>query len=153
MTTMMQVGGFPLALDGRCYVPETHLWVKDVGSGQLRIGLDPLGVETNGTLAQLSFVAAGVEVVAGRPFGHLEAAKFVGPLLSPVSGLVVAVNDVALTDPAVVERDPLYEGWLIEVSPSRAGDELASLLAAPDAIVAWYTAKIEEYRLKGVIAE
>lgn len=150
---MTKVQGFPLALDGRRYVPETHMWVKDAGPDRLRIGLDPLGVETNGTLAQVSLVAAGTLVAAGRPFGHVEAAKFVGPLLSPISGTVVAVNEAALVDPAIVERDPLFAGWLVEVAAVRAAEELAPLLAAPDAIVDWYTAKIDEYRLKGVIAE
>ena len=151
--TTTQVSGFPIALDGRRYAPATHMWLKQAGPRRLRIGLDPLGVETNGTLAQLSFVPLGEQVEAGRPFGHLEAAKFVGPLLSPLSGTVLAVNEAVLADPAIVERDPLHDGWLVVISPSGGEDELAALLATPVQIVDWYAAKIDEYRLKGVIAE
>src|ERR1039458_10231728 len=79
------VAGFPLALDRR-YQAETHMWVLPTDPGRARIGMDPLGIETSGTLAQLSFVPVGTQLTAGRPFGQLEAAKFVGPLVSPVSG-------------------------------------------------------------------
>ena len=51
-------------------------------TGPGRIGMDALGIETSGTLAELSFVPVGTELTAGRPFGQLEAAKFVGPLVS-----------------------------------------------------------------------
>ena len=76
------VAGFPLALDRR-YQAETHMWVLPTDPGRARIGMDPLGIETSGTLAQLSFVPVGTQLTAGRPFGQLEAAKFVGPLVSP----------------------------------------------------------------------
>lgn len=151
--TTVQVRGFPLVVDGRRYAPETHMWVAQVGPTRFRMGLDPLGVETNGTLAQLSLAAAGTDVVRGRAFGHLEAAKFVGPLLSPLSGTVVAVNETVLRDPGVVERDPMDAGWIVEVEASRPDDELATLLSTPDAIVDWFAAKVDEYRRKGVIAE
>jgi glycine cleavage system H protein len=153
VVTTTQVRGFALALDGRRYAPASHMWVIEAGPGRLRIGLDPLGVETNGTLAQLSFVARGTRVEAGRPFGHLEAAKFVGPLLSPLSGTVLAANEAVLADPSIVERDPLHDGWLVEISPDGGEHELAVLLATSEEIVYWYAAKIDEYRLKGVIAE
>ena len=68
--------------------------------------MDALGVETSGSLSQLSFQPPGTELVAGRPFGQLEAAKFVGPLVSPVTGTLLAVNDAVAVDTGLVERDP-----------------------------------------------
>lgn len=147
-----EVRGYRVALD-RGYDPDTHMWAKLLDGGTVRLGLDPLGVEMNGTLAQLSIVSAGVELVRGRPFGQLEAAKFVGPLLSPMSGTVVVVNDAVVHDPALVERDPLDAGWLVELAPSRAADEMNMLLSSPAEIVGWFSGKVDEYRLKGVIAE
>jgi glycine cleavage system H protein len=151
-TELVEVNGYRLALDRR-YDKDTHMWAKSSAPGTVRIGIDPLGVETSGTLAQLSFTAtAGTEVVRGRPIGQLEAAKFVGPLTSPLSGTLVAVNDAVLTDPGLVEQDPYGEGWLIELSLDEPEAELAGLLSGPDDIVAWFGAKVDDYRLKGVIA-
>ncbi|HUZ35847.1 MAG TPA: hypothetical protein VMV17_05920 [Streptosporangiaceae bacterium] len=151
-TAIIDVQGFPLALDRR-YQADTHMWVQLAGPGQARIGMDPLGIETSGTLAQLSFLAAGTELAAGRPFGQLEAAKFVGPLVSPVSGTVLAVNDAVVADPGLAERDPYGAGWLVEVSLSDADGDLAALLGDADEITRWFAARLAGYRLTGVIAQ
>ena len=148
---MQKVRGFPLALD-RGYHPDSHMWVKLISPGTVRIGMDPLVLEASGTLAELSLPAAGAELAAGRPFGQLEAVKFVGPLTSPVSGTVLACNAAAAADPGLVERDPFGDGWLIEAELSDAG-ELGALLSGTEEITAWYAASIEEYRLSGAIAE
>ncbi len=152
---LVQVDGFPLAL-GRLYHAETHMWIAlsgDVGAPSVRIGMDALGVETSGTLAQLSLPAAGTGLTAGRPFGQLEAAKFVGPLLSPVTGTVTAVNDAVAADPGLAERDPYRAGWLIEARLTGPVREQPGLLADPGEIRRWFAAKLADYRLKGVIAE
>ena len=149
---LVSVHGFPLALD-RLYQADTHMWVQLSGPDHARIGMDPLGIETSGTLAQLSFLEVGAELAAGRPFGQLEAAKFVGPLISPVSGIVLAVNDAVAADPGLAERDPFGGGWLIDVELSDPRRELPALLSESDEITRWFTAKVEDYRLKGVIAE
>jgi glycine cleavage system H protein len=146
------VAGFLLALD-RCYQPDTHMWVLLNQPGRVRIGIDALGIETSGTLAELSFAEVGTELIAGRAFGQLEAVKFVGPLISPVSGSVVATNNEVAMDPGLAERDPYGAGWLIEAELKKAGSELLGLLADRDEITAWFAAKIADYRLKGVIAE
>ncbi|MGA3220372.1 MAG: glycine cleavage system protein H [Acidimicrobiales bacterium] len=147
-----RVAGFELALD-RCYQPETHMWVLPSGPGQVRIGMGPLGLETSGTLAQLSFVPAGSALIAGLPFGQLEAAKFVGPLISPVSGAVLAVNDAVAENPGLAERDPYGAGWMVEASLSDATGAIPGLLSDPAEIIAWFAAKVADYRLKGVIAQ
>lgn len=149
--TVVEVSGYPLALD-RLYCADTHMWVRPVTPELVRVGLDPLGVETNGTLAQLSFVEPGTEVVRGGSFGQLEAAKFVGPLASPLAGTVTSTNLDVITDPGRVERDPYGEGWLVELSLGDAED-LAGLLRTREEITSWFAQTVADYRLKGVIAE
>ena len=144
----VSVAGFELALD-RSYHPGTHMWVLALAPGRVRVGMDPLGIETSGTLAQLSFVPVGTELTAGLPFGQLEAAKFVGPLVSPVPGPVLAVNEAVGRDPGLAERDPYGAGWMIE-----AGADLPpGLLSGPAVISEWFAAKVADYRANGVIAE
>ncbi len=149
---LLRILGYPLALD-RQYQPDTHMWVLPAGPGLVRIGMDALGIETSGTLAQLSFRAAGTGLAAGRPFGELEAAKFVGPLVSPVTGTLVTVNEAVAADPGLAEQDPFGAGWLIEAAVAGAAHDLPGLLADPDEITAWFAGKVEEYRLSGVIAQ
>jgi glycine cleavage system H protein len=109
-------------------------------------------VETSGTIAQLAFLPVGEQLKRGEAFGSLEAAKFVGPLTSPLSGTVSATNDAVVVDPALVERDPYGEGWLIELDLADPG-ELSDLVSGSQPIKVWFEAEVEDYRMKGVLAE
>ena len=131
------VAGFVLVLD-RYYQPDTHMWVSRNQPGRVRIGMDALGIETSGTLSELSFAEVGTELIAGRPFGQLEAVKFVGPLISPVSGRVAAANHGG-HGPGLAERDPYGAGWLIEAE--REGPVLSCSACSPTGrITAWFVA-------------
>ncbi|MFN3284910.1 MAG: hypothetical protein ACK45F_01350, partial [bacterium] len=70
----VRVGRYQVAVD-RLYDPEHHLWVLPVSETRVRLGLDPLAVEVNGTLAQLVLAPVGTLVRRGEAFGSLEAAK------------------------------------------------------------------------------
>jgi glycine cleavage system H protein len=151
VSEIVEVAGFAVALD-RAYDPAGHFWVAMVAEDRARIGLDALGVETSGTLAQLAFLDVGEFLKRGEPFGSLEAAKFVGPLTSPLSGTLAATNDAVVADPAVVERDPYGAGWLVEIDVADTG-ELRDLISGADVIPVWFEAEVEDYRTKGVLAE
>ena len=151
MSEITEIAGFGVALD-RAYEPTGHFWVTKLDSERVRIGLDALGVETTGTIAQLAFLPTGETLKRGEAFGSLEAAKFVGPLQSPLSGTVTATNDAVVSDPALVERDPYGEGWLVELDLAQPS-ELGDLISGADAIPAWFEAEVADYRLKGVLAE
>jgi glycine cleavage system H protein len=145
-----RIDGFDIALD-RAYQPDTHVWVQQLGAGRVRLGLDPLGVETTGTLAQLALVEPGISVVRGESLGSVEAEKFIGPLASPLSGTVLAVNDDAINDPRLLHAAPL-DTWLVELAPSNLTAELVDLVDG-EAVAPWYAAKIAQYRIEGVLAE
>ncbi len=145
------VSGFPVQT-GLAYDLEHHMWVRLLESGNVQIGMDALGIEISGTLAQLAFVV-GSEFSRGESFGTLEAEKFVGPLVAPLSGRTVAVNEGALADPGLVERDPYGAGWLIELAPSNLDEELADLTRDDGDILEEFAAKVRQYRLEGVLAE
>jgi glycine cleavage system H protein len=147
---MTMISGFEIRTDLR-YALDSHLWVQ-VLEGRARVGMDPLGVETSGTLAQVAFTPAGAPVARGEAVGSIEAEKFVGPIVAAVSGVVVAVNSAVLGDPGLIERDPYGEGWLYELDGCDA-DEMAALLMGEEAVTAAFEKKIRHYRLEGVLAE
>jgi len=151
VSEIAEVAGFRVALD-RAYDPAGHFWISMIGADRARLGLDALGVETSGTIAQLAFLPVGEQLKRGEAFGSLEAAKFVGPLVSPVSGTVVAANDAVVADPALVERDPYGAGWLVEVSMTDPA-ELRDLISGRDVVPVWFAGEVEDYRIKGVLAE
>jgi len=151
VSEIVEVAGFAVALD-RAYDGSGHFWISMIGPDRARIGMDALGVETSGTLAQLAFLAVGEQLKRGEAFGSLEAAKFVGPLVSPVSGTVVATNDAVVADPALVERDPYGAGWLVELELDDPA-EVRDLISGTEVVPVWFAGEVEDYRMKGVLAE
>ncbi len=145
------VKGFEVRLD-RSYDLTHHMWVL-VENGKARVGMDALGLETSGTLAHLSFGEVGVDIAAGQAFGTLEAEKYVGPLVAPVSGKVIAVNSAVVENPGLMETDPYDKGWMVEINPSDIEAELANLVSGEEDIVEAFGKKVTEYRLEGVLAE
>ncbi len=146
------IEGFTVRSD-RAYDLDHHMWVEVISEDRVRVGMDPLGLETAGTLAQLQFMAPGETLRVGEAFGSLESEKFVGPLVSPVSGTVVAVNGTAMADPGLVERDPYDAGWMVEISPDALDADRDALARGADAIAERFTARVAEYRRDGVLAE
>jgi len=146
------VGGFPVRTD-RLYDPGSHLWVRPMPDGIVRVGMDALNVETTGTLAGLDFLPEGTPLRRGTPYGTVEAAKFVGPLATPVSSLLVRGNPAVLADPGLIEREPYDGGWLVELRPTDWDDEAPALLSDVTALRAWMSAEVADYRERGLIAE
>jgi glycine cleavage system H protein len=151
VSELTPVSGYRIDLSRR-YDPERHSWVEVLADDRVRIGLDPLGVETFGDLVELVILDPGMELARGQAFGSVEAAKFVGPLTAPVSGTIVARNAAVIADPRLVAADPFGSGWLLEVALADR-EELDALLAEPEEIRRWFAAKAAEYEAEGVIAE
>lgn len=132
------------------YDTATHVWVEPTPAGTVRVGLDPLGAETSGDIVALSFAADGSRLGRGQAFGSVEAAKFVGPLIAPVSGVIRAHNDVALARPGTINSDP-YGAWLVEIELADPA-ELAALLTGEPRVAAWFAAERERLEKKGMLA-
>lgn len=146
-----EVGGYRLRAD-RYYDAERHLWVElQPGSRLARVGFDPLGRETSGDIVEVSLGELGEYVNRGEAFGNVEAAKFVGPLQAPVSGVVRSRNAQVLSRPGVLNDDP-NEAWLVELEMTDRA-ELSELLTGEDRLRPWFVAEIERYRRQGAVAE
>ena len=57
------------------------------------------------------------EVTAGEDFGAVESVKAASDLISPVSGVVVEVNEALNDNPELINSDP-YANWIIKVKLS-----------------------------------
>lgn len=131
------------------YDRATHLWVRDDGA-TLTLGLDALGLESLGDMAYVTLQAVGVPARRGQAIGTLEAAKMVGDLIAPVSGVIAARNEDVLRDPGLVNRDPYGAGWLARIAPSAWAGESAELVSGVQ-ISAWVVEEIKRYRSQGWI--
>ncbi|MGH7518898.1 MAG: glycine cleavage system protein GcvH [Gemmatimonadales bacterium] len=106
-----------------------HEYVRAGTDGVLTVGITDFAQGELGDVVFVNLPKPGDRVTANQPFGTIEAVKAVSELFSPVTGMVTEVNGGLDGDPAVVNRDPYGEGWMVRL---RADDpaELNDLLNA-----------------------
>jgi glycine cleavage system H protein len=97
--------------------------------GDVRAGLTHVPGAFLGDVVSVELPPPRTEVSAGEPIGLVESTTTVFELLSPLSGIVVAVNPAAESAPRKVAEDPYGEGWLLSIRPA-AREELDALLTA-----------------------
>jgi len=126
-----------------------HIWMATHIIPKIKIGIDDFGVSEAGEIRFLRLPEVGSEVKQGKVFGTLEAGKFVGPLRSPISGKVVAVNEPLKENPSLLIEDCYNEGWLIKVEPSKFEEEIKNpnLIFGEDAIEEWMKGEFEKYEV------
>ena len=100
----------------------THEWVKEE-NGTFTVGLTDFAQNALGDIVFVNLPQEGDPVTAGEAFGDVESVKAVSDVVSPVTGVVKAVNETLLDDPAQVNSDP-YGAWLIQVEEVTDTDEL-----------------------------
>lgn len=90
---------------------DDHEWLAADG----RIGVSDFAQNALGDLTFVELPAVGDTFEKGQEFGTLESTKSVSPLLMPVSGKIVAVNDALADAPELVNQSPYTDGWLVKI--------------------------------------
>jgi glycine cleavage system H protein len=124
-----------------------HTWVAVHDDGTASVGMTDVAQNLAGPLLHASPKKVGTVRQKGRPVATVESSKWVGPVKAPISGEIVAVNDVLATDAAVINRSPYKAGWIVRMRPSDLAADLAELLTG-DAAVEAYRRRIEEQDIK-----
>jgi glycine cleavage system H protein len=106
-----------------------HEYVARTGdSAVVRVGITDYAQGELGDVVFVNLPKPGERLDEHQSFGTIEAVKAVSDLYSPVAGEVVEVNNALEGDPAVVNRDPYGDGWMVKLKVANAA-ELGSLLS------------------------
>ena len=103
-----------------------HVWVRVEGD-LATIGITDHAQEKLGEIISLDLPEVDAYLDRDEPFGSIESAKAVVELISPVSGVVISVNEDITDDIGIINSDPHDTGWMIVVNMD-APDELEELL-------------------------
>lgn len=145
---MAQVEGIQLP-DDLYYQPEDHLWVRLEGK-LARVGLDDQAQRSAGAVSAVRLKPAGRPVAKGKPFGTMEAGKYVGPLKAPIAGQVIEVNAEVMNQPGLLNLDPYGKGWLILIESDNTARDLADLVHG-EATQAWLDKSVADWRKRGLL--
>ena len=117
------------------YYSESHEYVKVEGEYGY-VGISDFAQHELGNVVYVDMPDVDDDVTAGEDFGAVESVKAASDLISPVSGVVVEVNEVLGDEPELINKDA-FANWIIKVKLSDMS-ELDELMDA-----AAYTAFIE----------
>ena len=93
-----------------------HEWAKLTGD-TVKIGISDYAQDQLGDIVFVELPTVGDSFEEGDEFGTLESVKAVSELYAPISGEVVAINEVLADAPELLNQDP-YNVWIIEVKPA-----------------------------------
>lgn len=102
-----------------------HSWVRVEGRKAV-IGITDYAQGELGDIVYIEMPQKDAVVTANQEIGELESTKTTSPILAPVSGKVVEVNEGLKDSPELINKDPYGKGWIlaIEMSNPKEVDQL-----------------------------
>ncbi len=108
------------------YTPE-HEWICPESEDKGKIGITDYAQSHLGDMVFLDLPAPGTQVEKSQKMGEIESLKAVSDLFAPVSGEVLEINQAAIDEPNLVNKDPYGAGWLVKLELSKPS-ELEALM-------------------------
>jgi len=120
------VGGLRLSENLRDH--PGHTWALSESPQKVRVGIDDLAGHLFGKIEGIATPAAGSWVRQGQPVMTFNREGREAKLVSPVEGVITAINPVLREDPDLTRRDPYGEGWVMTVEAPDAKTSFRNLL-------------------------
>ena len=101
---------------------EEHEWVRVTEKNAI-VGITDFAQSQLGDIIFLELPDVDDKIIAGEPFGEIEAVKTVSELYAPVDGTVIEVNNNLEDFPEKVNQDCYGDGWIIKINPENKIDK------------------------------
>ena len=101
---------------------EEHEWVRVTEENAI-VGITDFAQNQLGDIIFLELPDVDDKIIAGEPFGEIEAVKTVSELYAPVDGTVIEVNSNLEDFPEKVNQDCYGDGWIIKIKPENKIDK------------------------------
>jgi glycine cleavage system H protein len=101
-----------------------HSWVRVEGK-RATIGISDFAQEQLGDIVYVDLPEVDTEVDADSELSEIESTKATSPVVSPITGTVVEINEDLADSPEIINEDPYGNGWLVVVEmsdPTEVGD-------------------------------
>jgi glycine cleavage system H protein len=107
-----------------------HDWAR-IDGDTATFGITWYAQDSLGELVFYDPPKIGTSVTKDEPYTEVESVKAVSDVFAPLSGEVVAINELLSDKPETVNEDPYGEGWLVRVRLSDPA-ETESLMNASE---------------------
>lgn len=113
------------------YYAASHEWVKPGEDGIATVGISDFAQSELGDVVFVELPESGKAVSAKDEVSVVESVKTASDIYAPVSGEIVAVNELLADSPETINSSPYDEGWILKIRMTNE-EELKELLSAED---------------------
>lgn len=89
-----------------------HAWVRVEGK-RATIGISDYAQQQLGDIVYVDLPEVDTEIDADSELSEIESTKATSPVVSPVTGTVVEVNEDLADTPEIINEDPYGNGWIV----------------------------------------
>jgi glycine cleavage system H protein len=94
---------------------EEHEWLKLDGD-EVVVGITEHATEQLGDLVFIELPEEGITVAKGDEVVTIESVKAASDITAPLDGVITEVNPAIVANPALVNEDPLEDGWFFKMT-------------------------------------
>lgn len=116
----------PVLLEGLYHHPG-HAWARTAEEDLVAVGLDELAGKVIGKIDRIRLPKVGEVIRQGASAWTITHGHRVIDQVSPVTGVVVEVNEEVERDPELINRSPYADGWLVKVRLRDLMEDLKNL--------------------------
>jgi len=109
----------------------SHEWARLEEDGTVTVGITEHAQEALGDVVYVETPTIGDAIAGGDQAGVVESVKAASDIYAPISGEVIAVNEVLEDAPETVNSDPYNDGWFFRLKPEDVS-ELEALMSADE---------------------
>jgi glycine cleavage system H protein len=112
------------------YYTEDHEWIEVIDD-EATVGISEYAAKQLGDITYVELPQEGEDYIVGDTLGVVESVKAASDVYSPISGTVIAVNDILEDEPGLINDSPEEKGWLckLENIDSSELDDMMNFLA------------------------
>ncbi len=105
-----------------------HSWARPEKENIVRVGMGDFAQALIGKVDKINLPAIGTNLRQGDVGWTLKSDSKEIKMLSPVGGEVVAVNEMVVNSPRVINESPYVNGWLFKVKTEHARENIKNLM-------------------------
>jgi len=107
---------------------QNHEWVRVDDDQLVTVGISDHAQQELGDLVFVELPEVGAQLDLGEDAGVVESVKTASDIFAPMSGKVVAVNELLEEAPETLNGDPYGDGWIFQLRINDS-EELTALLS------------------------
>ena len=109
------------------YYHEEHSWARVDGT-KVTVGMSDFFQKEAGDIVFVDLPEEEDDVSQGEVCGKIQSRKWIGKLVSPVSGEIIEINEELEDDTSLINTDPYGEGWIVVIEASDLDSDLKNLI-------------------------